>query len=185
MALSYQPSPPAASAISQGEILWGVIEHRDTAPAIETEEHFVQSIRHPLAVVVTQGCDLLRDWEARQVKSFDESKAAMTHVLLCGLYEEGGLRNGPTPLNSTLWSRVEKNQNERYHHLPSATVGSSQLRLPDLYTDFRRPVALPLASLYAGITSLRVARLAVIPPIFLHDFIHRFYAFHSRVAIPE
>lgn len=197
MAFTYQPPPPVGSAVSQGEILWEVIEHRNITPAIDTRDHFIRSTRHRLAVVVTQGCDLERDWELRQAQAFDESMTAVPFILLCSLLEEGDIRNGPPHINSTLWSRIKDNQNERYHHLPSAAIESSLwrvpdpsaaiesslLRLPDLYTDFRKPLALSSTGLYAGIASLKVARLAVIPPVVLHDFIHRFYAFQSRVAV--
>jgi hypothetical protein len=106
------------------------------------------------------------------------------HVLLCDLYEEGQLR-GSQGIKADIWRRINANQNERYHHLPAATIGESPLNLPDLYIDCKKIYGLPTANLYMGISTLQIAKLAVMPPIYLHDFIHRFFGFQSRVALPE
>ena len=137
-------------------------------------------------IVFSQTCDLIKDWSHRQSASgpLDESAPQlMTHVLLCDLYEEGQLRE-EQKLNSTLWTPIQKNQNERYHHLTAAPVGGCTPGLPDLYLDFKKVYGLPIDNLYAGIRA-GVVRVAVVPPIFLHDILHRFFGFQSRVAVPE
>jgi len=136
-------------------------------------------------IVISQDCDLLWDWTARQQVPFDEfAPSLIPHLLLCDLYEEGQLR-GSQEIKSDIWRRIRANQDERYHHLSAATVGESSLNLPDLYIDYKKIYGLPTANLYMGIGALSIARLAVMPPIYLHDFIHRFFAFQSRVAVPE
>lgn len=136
-------------------------------------------------IVISQDCDLIWDWNERQRVPFNEwAPHLMPHLLLCDLYEEGQLR-GAQEIKSDIWRRIRENQNERYHHLQAASVEGSALNLPDLYIDGKKVYGLPTANLYAGISSLQIARVAVVPPIHLHDFIHRFFAFQSRVAVPE
>lgn len=137
-------------------------------------------------IVVTQDCDLLWDWEARQRGAFESSDTILIpHVFLCDLWEESQLRSGPPNIGSDLWRRIRGNQNERYHRLAQAPIGESGLNLPELYIDFKKTLGLPTDNLYAGLANLQIERVAVLPPIHLHDFIHRFYAFQSRVAVPE
>jgi len=56
--------------------------------------------------------------------------------------------------------------------------------LPGLVLDFKKTVAAPTPAVYDGLAH-GVVRVAVIPPVYLHDLMHRFYGFHSRVALPE
>jgi hypothetical protein len=184
--LNYDQPPPALSSLSQGEILWKVVEHRDTCPLIVTEEHSVQQFEHQLMIVVTQDCDLLWDWEARQKRPFDPlAPILIPHVFLCDVWEASQLRAGPPQIGNDIWRRIKANQDKRYHCLPSASFREAPLTLPELYIDFKKTLGLPTANLYAGLTSLQIARLALLPPVHLHDFIHRFYTFQSRVAVPE
>ena len=79
-----------------------------------------------------------------------------------------------------------QNQDERYHHLgSSAVVGSPEKELPDFYLDFKKSLTLPTHWLYQGLESSLVARLAVMPPIYLQDLMHRFYSFLGRVGVPD
>ncbi len=87
-------------------------------------------------------------------------------------------------MNSALWAALRKNQNERYHHLPAARVGGAD-DLDDLYIDFKKVYGIPLKSLYTALNSGGITRVAVVPGPYLHDLIHRFYAFQSRVAVPD
>ena len=57
--------------------------------------------------------------------------------------------------------------------------------LPDLFLDFKKALALPTALLYQVAQEGTVERVAIVPPIYLHDLIHRFYNFLSRVAVPD
>jgi len=107
------------------------------------------------------------------------------HVLLCEVYEEANIHNRPS-LNASLWNRIAQNQDERYHHLKPAPVGEPAVRdLPDLYLDFKKAFALPTEALYMGIDAGSARRVAVVPPVYIHDLMHRFYGFLSRVGIPD
>jgi hypothetical protein len=181
---------PSAGHLCQGEILRDVVEHRDECPLLGTDEnhiHSVQPFRHPLMIVLSQVCDLEQDWHTREGKSDppnESSSAVMPHLLLCDLFDKDGLRTVHNELNIRLFERIEKNQNERFHYFISAPIEGSQSTLPGLYLDFKKVYGLPTHNLYAGIAASGISRVAVVPPIYLHDLIHRFFGFQSRVGVP-
>jgi hypothetical protein len=57
--------------------------------------------------------------------------------------------------------------------------------MPELYIDFKRVFGVFTAELYDGITNGGVIRKAVVPSIYLHDLMHRFFGFLSRVGVPD
>ncbi len=78
-------------------------------------------------------------------------------------------------------SRIEKNQEERYHALP---IGTDAPLNQALFIDFKKVFGLRTSSLYAAIGIDGVRRIAMLPPVYLHDLVHRFFSFQSRVALP-
>jgi hypothetical protein len=51
--------------------------------------------------------------------------------------------------------------------------------------DFRKVLAVPTGFLYEGIRGGGVQRLAVVPAFHIHDIVHRYHGYHSRVALEE
>ena len=190
-------NPQTSSALRQGEIISDVYElqpqHPPTQISSDESNVTVQPIYHPRLIVITADCDLLWDYEARikiqkEQQSINieerENASIMPHVLLCELYEQAELRARVT--GSDLWKRIRQNQDERYHHLPSASVGNPRVsELPDLYLDFKKAFSLPTNHLYEALDSSLIGRVAVMPPVYLHDLMHRFYSFLGRVGVPE
>lgn len=190
--------PPSSGALSQGEILAGIWEHRPLEPPVQLPEDApiaVESVHHPLVIVVSSACDLEQDFKVRlptrpgegHGMSEDElgrHPAIIPHVLFCDVYQEPDIRGRIA--GSDIWRRIRGNQDERYHHLQSAPVGDpAREQLPDVYLDFRKTLALPTRRVYEGIQRDAITRVAVVPPLYIHDLIHRFYAFHSRVGLPD
>jgi hypothetical protein len=196
MGLTYE-APPANGALRQGELLASVWEHQPLFPPkpIPTGRGVrVESVLHALAVVLSPDCDLLWDYEMRflsfltedpaKVLDVEQHPATVTHVLLCDAYSHDAFR--PRFKGSKdLWRRVDQNQDERYHHLTAAGVADSDLRLHDLYLDFKKVVAVRTDQMYDGLLGDHIERIALLPPYYLHDIIHRFYGFLSRVAVPD
>lgn len=136
-----------------------------------------------------------------------EHPTLVPHVLLCEVYEEGTIRHRVP--GTDVWKRISHNQDERYHQFHSAFIGEPPVDvlpdqyldskknlalpteslyvdvLPDLYLDFKKTLALPTESLYMGLRIGGVRRVAVVPPIHIHDLMHRFYGFLSRVGLPD
>jgi adenylate cyclase len=147
-----------------------------------------------MMVVLSPDCDLEQDFNLRFTRVMDDAKdeeweadqhpGAVGHVLLCDLFSYAEIRPRFKG-DKKLWARVPRNQDERYHHFDPAPVEGKQLVLHHLYIDFKRTVSISTERLYDGVLAGDTERLALVPPQYLHDLIHRFYGFLSRVALPD
>jgi hypothetical protein len=186
-----------SGALRQGEILSDIWIHRPLHPPIEKTEGSpidIRSYHHPLMVVMSPDCDLDHDFPVRfpdlqaqeQYQSVTEDEslpAIIPQVLLGDLYKEDEIRSRIQ--GADIWRRIKQNQDERYHCFESASIGNpSRGELPALYLDFKKSLSLPTPSLYDGLRVNGVQRIALIPPIYIHHLIHRFYGFLSRVGLP-
>ena len=196
MALQYDS--PQSGALRQGEILRDIWEHLPQYPPIESQPNqffSVDSIHHELVVVMSPDCDL--DWdfkarfpdaqsqaELRTPERVSESPKAIPYIFLAKLYLYEGIRS--RVVNSGMRERIQKNQEERFHHFQGALIdGSGVDRLPDLYIDFKKSLAVPTQKLYEGFSVDGVKRVALIPAPYIHHLMHRYYGYLSRVALPE
>ncbi len=186
MVFAYLP-PDAAGRLRQGELLGNYFEHQSLGvPTHLSEGEGVdfEPVLHPLLLVMTADCDLLWDYEARDNASDRAGGeeiglgAYVPHVLLVEAFRHAEIRNRDE-INSDLWRRIKQNQDERYHHM------GARMWLDDLFIDFKKCVGLPTRSIYRGIRAGTITRMAVVPDVFLHDVMHRFYGFLSRVAVPD
>lgn len=195
MALVFEPS--SDGPLRQGEVLSGVWRHEVDAPASALEEGAGASILsrdHARMVVLSAECDLLWDFQARfaeesrteygpEREGIDEEGACLAHVLLVDAFEKEDIRDRVP--GSDVWRRVARNQDERYHCLAAAEVAGTGDGLPELFLDFKRAWGVPTRGLYRALSAGALGRLGVVPPIHVHDLMHRFYAFLSRVGVPE
>ena len=191
--------PLNPGSLVQGEILFEIWEHRPVTPPVELQEGTaieVDPIRHPMMIVMTAVCDLEQDFGVRfqdpsshpayEPAEFDnELPQLVQHTLLCDVFTREEIRPRFSGMTD-IWRRIERNQDERYHHFESAPIGASETEvLPDLYLDFKRSLTISTANVYQGIRDGGVKRIAVIPPVYLHDLTHRYYGFLARVGLPE
>jgi hypothetical protein len=156
----------------------------------------VHSILHPVMVVMSPDCDLVWDFRLR----FPDEEAARSytpaqgiegrskhipHVLLCDVQRRDEILT-LSDMTPKRLEAIEKNSEARYHYLEGGHVRDPLAgSLPNLYLDFKTPLTLPTHLLYEGIRLYEVRRLAVVPPVYLHDLIQRFYGFLSRIALPD
>ena len=183
----------ATVAVFVHVVLLGEILH----PPVEVGEGTsveVHPVEHPLMMVMTAVCDLEQDFNIRfpdlqhredpAPAPIDEGHPnVVPHSLLCEAYPHDQIR--PRIKGSDIWRRIEQNQDERYHRFPEAQIGDPSVGdLSAIYLDFRKSLALPTSSLYDGLRSNQIQRAAVVPPIHVHDLMHRFYSYLSRVGIP-
>ena len=198
MALLFE-LPNAAGPLKQGEILRAIWEHRPVLPPFELEEDAevgIDSTSHPFVVAMTPDCDLYQDFCARypdrgnfpnpEVETkFREApeRYMLTHAIFCDALREDELIGGIA--GGDIMRRVRQNQDERYHHLGPAPIENDDGPVLDVFLDFKKVFALPLDVLYGGIVDNGELRLAVVPAVYLHDLIHRFYGFQSRIALPD
>ena len=190
MPFSYLPALDAG-ALRQGEILGELWTHRALTVG-HTDAPEIRSFRHALAVVLTADCDLLQDFNVRFAEQEqpadpvpkdqnEDHPAIVPFTILCELFMDQQVR-GRGGLNRDLWRRVVQNQDERYHAvpMPGTPDGGDQTRA---ILDFKKALAVPTEAIYSGILAREVRRVALIPPVYIHDLIHRFYGFLSRVGV--
>lgn len=191
MPFTYEPCPPNDGPLSQGEILGDVWEYRLEHPATEPSESPppFRPVCHPLMIVLTAACDLEWDHSLRARSgtpdvdaSLENEPSHVPYVFLCDLYGEAEVR--PRAPGSDIWKRMRQNQDERYHRLEGAFISGTTEQLPELYLDFKKTIALPTATLYVAISKGGVRRIAVVPPVFVHSLVQRYYSFLARVGTP-
>ena len=186
MALVYVQSN--SDHLRQGEILEGVVEYRpvassDSATATSRGVELIEK-SHPLAIVVSQDCDLEWDHGARFRPNEVKADKLLQHVLFCDLYPEDEIRNR-SDLKTDQFKRVRQNQDERYHRFDEAGVNPAGEVILELYADFKQVFSLPTEFAYALVSAGHVRRRGVLPSPYLQDFTHRLFGFLGRVAIPE
>ncbi|MBI2853256.1 MAG: hypothetical protein HYX84_09240 [Chloroflexi bacterium] len=194
MPFQYNSPPQAITPLTQGEIVSKILELPPVPSDIVTLTNDKMSpsvVRrsHPFVLVTTQDCDLSWDWNFRKTpektkKDQKDERKLLPHVQFCELFVHDEIRWN-RGFNSTLWRRVQSNQDERYHVFPQAQIGNAEEVLPDLYIDFKRVFSLPTDYVYWLIDSGYSIRKAVVPDPYLRDVVQRLFSYLSRVAIPE
>jgi hypothetical protein len=125
--------------LRQSEIISNIVQftfHPPTGEVIETSQ--------PYAIVLSQDCDLLRDYEARQAGIPSD----LNGVLLYELEPEDIIR-AKLP-GGDIRRRIGRHGEERYHRLEAVPqdVDLLQQGLPALIIDFRRFYTLPAEEIY-------------------------------------
>lgn len=194
--------PSIGGPLRQGELLGGVYEHRPSIPPVEHAaggDAKLVPTKHGRLVVLSPECDLLQDYRLREQIASDKpptetdvesDPTIIPHVLLCGAFEESEIKSresvvtGKKLIQSDIFRRIKQNQDLRYHYFPDAKIGADS-QLPALILDFKRILSLVTATIYDGIKTDGLERIAVVPAPFVHDLVQRFFAFQSRIGVPD
>lgn len=180
----YLPSP-SGTPLRQCEILSDLYVSRlaleSVAPGSATQ---VVPIHHPFAIILSQDCDLDIDYKARFGDSVIEDKL-LPSVLFCEVTTADNLRSG-NGINSELWRRIVKNNDERYQYLRSITAEQDALTqgLPALGADFKRYFTVPTDEVYEQLKH-RAKRRCLMESPYLEHLSNRFCHFQMRVAVLE
>jgi hypothetical protein len=185
--------PASSGELRQGELLQNIWEFRPTVPATKHDPSppvAFQVITHSKMIVMTADCDLVQDHATRFPQAWhaiegEADPKLLPQILMCDLFTEDEIHSQMP--GSDVWKRVKKNQDERYHCLAAADVGTPAVNsLPALYMDFKKAIGLPTTAIYQGLAVPHgISRIAVVPPTYIHDLIHRFFGFLSRVGVPD
>ena len=141
---------------------------------------------------MTNACDLLWDYEVRQNTPDEEKQLEdwerkyhriSPHVLVCEAYEESEIK-GLHQLTARRLERIRKNQEERLHCLPVPSSSNTGDSLPPLYLDFKKAFSLATQSVYDGMETNEIQRVAVLAGEHRYDLMHRFYSFLGRIGVP-
>ncbi|MGQ0642550.1 MAG: hypothetical protein ACT4P6_17540 [Gemmatimonadaceae bacterium] len=180
-----------AGALRQGEIIGPVVLNRvrPDAPSDGVVADAIVPNVHPLMIVMHADCDLEQDFNHRasfaEGTAVDESHMRIVpETLLCDVFKASDFFDH-LPKGDDLRKPIRKNQNERYHYMPESPVQNSADVLPPFLLDFKRTFMEQTASLYHSIAVGQTARKAVVPPIYVHDLMQRFFSFHARVGVPD
>lgn len=183
----YVPSAKEG-ALRQGEVITSLAQVKLSKNSIDSEKGPFEGdrIRHPFAVVVSQDCDLVWDFEARQQghEAVPEHRL-LPNVLFCETSTAESLK-GREGINSAIWRTIKNNKDERYHFLEKVSSSEDALAegLPELAIDFKRYFTMPTQEVYARLKLGAACRCRLVSP-YLEHLSTRFYAFQSRVALPR
>lgn len=189
---------PVEGALRQGEILTDVVEHQISLETLKAPDNGIRvnKRRHPIAIVLTQDCDL--DWDYSALSRIqggdwqnDEEKAKleakrMPAILLCEVHAAKDIRVRKD-INSSIWSQIKINKSERYHFFQLIPAEADLLGqgLPELAIDFKRYFTIPSDELYHHIIDGNAQRRTCLNNPYLEHISHRFTSFLSRVALPQ
>lgn len=189
---------PDDSPLRQGEILTNVTQIIIDLKSISDELKSVTPIIHPIAIVVSQDCDLDWDFKAKltvnqENKNFNNKD--LPNILICMAITAQELRDRDKDLpkdvtkeiNSTSWNEIKKNKHERYYFLQQILKSEDKLRLglPELGIDFKRYFTVPSPEIYERIKLGEIQRRSKLKTPYLEHFASRFYYFQSRIALPS
>jgi len=182
--------PSSDGCLRQAEVLRDLAEVRVASVLPSGVE--LETVPHPLVVVMTQDCDLEQDFNMRteRVKGgeatlIEQDPLALQGVLLCDAYDATDPRDYLADKNQKLRRTILDNQDARYHYLDHSPGPGEGGNIPPLLLDFRKQFTVPVAPLYEAIQEQSNMRLGVVPPVFLHDLVQRFYSYQGRVALPS
>lgn len=99
---------------------------------------------HYFAIILSQGCDLLWDYEAAAKGESAELNGVLVYEL------EPAEKARAKIKGKDIWKRIRQNKDERYHFLEAAPAALDLCRegLPDLMLDFKRCFSLPAKEIY-------------------------------------
>lgn len=174
-------------ALRQGEILTGIKLVKLDLDTVDTDKPRVGYEAHPLAIVLSQDCDLTQDWTARRnTADLDAPYRQLPSVLFAQVHFAEGLRGRPkSMMNSRIWERVKDNKDERYHFLEKLPASQDALGegLGELAIDFKLYFTIPTAEVYKRVESSARRRCRLRSP-YLEHLSTRFCYYQFRVALP-
>ena len=167
--------------LRQGEILTGLVRVRQSLNSVGSQDVSVDEIVHPYLIVMTQDCDLVQDFDARETqakaandqsllndpefkKKFDGApKRMVENVLFCDANPTADMKND-VPQGKEFWKRIIQNNDQRYQCLEAVPIDQDLAGqgMPSLGCDFKRFVAIPTDEVYKRLQfnpAVRRARL--------------------------
>jgi hypothetical protein len=144
------------------------------------------SITFPYIVVLTQDCDLERDYENRENGNRQDNDKDLQSILICPAYLAESLHTGAhlddlglkmKPWDKDLWKHIKRNQHERFHFLPQF-----ETLMPDLVLDFKHFYTFQREQIYEIHKTQYKVSLAV---PFRENLSQRFANYLSRIGLPN
>lgn len=174
--------------LRQGDILRNV--DFPVYSEVDAEKAVLRVVRFPLAVVLSQDCDIEQDYGLLVGEEAGGSR--LVSVLMAPLYEMSDAISGehlsllmikmpslPSGKKSQSAIDLKQNKNPRYHCLPLSQAQEGQ---PDLIADFKHYFS--VSSRY--LVSIRErALIAPLNDLYREDLCQRFAAYLTRIGLPQ
>ena len=166
--------------LAQGEIISGLAYAHIDLLSLESPPLRISPIVHPLAVTVSQGCDLEQDFRARLGDAKPDK--VVPSVLLCEVVSANELRSR-VPRDSKIWGRISQNNDERYHFFQAIEreCDAQGTGLDELGVDFKRFFSVPTDEIYYRLRIGEAKRRCCLVSPYLEHFCRRFANYISRV----
>ncbi len=175
--------------LQQGEILRDVRQYN---PVTIDDKLKIETIEYPLAIVMSQDCDLEQDYTQRRSPNPEKQHRILANVLLCRIrllkdfFPEfcriNSLSSKPDKaLSSTAWNYLTSNRDDRYHILyenPKHSLNHMAIIFNEYFT-------VPTNTLYREISENKTERVCFLTSPYKEHLSTRFHYFHFRVALPE
>ena len=143
-----------AEPLRQGEVLSAVLQRRQTLRSLLPEvKPEIAVIEHPYAILLSQDCDLEKDFKYRSETNAeqldDRSDKILPSVLLCEVLTVEELV-ASVPKGKDIWKRIIQNKDERYQVLEQVPLRDDAVEkgLPALGIDFKRYFSIPTDEIY-------------------------------------
>ncbi len=182
------------SSLRQGEILSDLVQIQINLESIKISEndtnYLANPIVHPYAIIVSQDCDLDRDFHFR-FHSRGKKRHRLPSVLFCEVMDAEELVHGERNKNifqsSTVRRNFQNNDDYRFHFIQAIpkqfdAIGQG---LPELGMEFKRYFSIPTGEVYRRIELAHTQRRCRLQSPYLEHFCDRFHYFNNRIALPE
>lgn len=185
--------------LRQGEIVSDLVQVKIKLDSIGSSEGYVGvDVVHPLAIVVTQDCDLEQDFKARFAGEAGKHRI-LPNILFCEVELANELRHGDKndtlpeekrarskEINRDIWKNIWQNKDERYHFLQKVEPAYDLLEqgIDALGIEFKRYFTVPTDDVYHRVKIKQAKRRCKLNNPHLEHFSVRFHYYHYRVALP-
>jgi hypothetical protein len=181
-------TPSQDGPLRQGEILSG-LRCIVPLPGSAFGELKADIIEYRYAVILSQDCDLLQDFDARSEGAEGQAvileRRKLINVLFCDAIPvdelQGRINDG------RVWKAALQNKNERYQFLRTVTPEEDARRegIPSgLGIDFKRYFSLTVEDTYAQVKQLKNRRAVLQTPYAEHLSV-RFFQYQLRIPLPK
>jgi len=166
-----------ANELRQGEIISGLAQY-----FYDPKNSEVERIVHPFSVILSQDCDLLRDFESRKAEG--ASMSPLANVILYMAEPAKDVKGAVG--GSDIWKRVVGNNNERYHLLSSVPPEQDLLGqgIENLVLDFRDFYSLPPEEIYKQFADGQAKRRSRLEMPYREHLQCRAAFYFQRVVLP-
>ena len=178
---------PAQGELRQGEIISNLIQARlDLTTVGSASPPKVDLVKHQLAVVISQDCDLLLDYNARNGIGDVKPDKLLPSILFCEVITAEEMCSPENGINGRDRQLFGKNKLERFHFLQKVEREKDAMGegLPELGIDFKRYFSIPTDEVYKRFT-LEAKRRCYMKSPYLEHLSNRFSHFQQRIALPE